>query len=254
MKLKELESVLCAKLDWSDNEKVNNIFKYLFKAYHKNNKFPYSHIFDMIEKHYPKEVSKHFRYRKDKRSLGDFAVDMYDGHLRERRIAEWWLQNYGEKYFSKNMSYECVGIDDTGCILLENGSREDMKKPDYLIKNTNTYLEIKSNPCDWKITLKLSDINHYLGLNSYILIACSKGKFETEGVNCSCFILLSPEQTKKMISDAAVLRDRFEVGNKPCIQFYWGLTEDERKEKIRNGRLSEKALELTKYCEIVNVS
>jgi len=253
MKLNELECYLDENLDWSDPQKINSLFKLLFKSYHKDKKFPYEKILNDIEQKHSKEIAKSFKYRKDGRTLGQFALDMYNGHLMERRIAEWWFKSYGNKYFGKDLDYECVGIDDTGCILLQTNSKEDMKKPDYFIKNKNTYLEIKSNPCDWKITTKLADMKHYKSINSYILIACSKGKFESKGGNCSCFILISPEQCENMIKDSVVLNDRFEVGNKPCIQFFWGLSGEERKTKIINGRLSSKALDLTNYCEIVNV-
>lgn len=236
-------------VDWNDVDKINSIFKLLFIHYHKNNNFPYKNILNKIEKFLPVKFKNQFLYRKDNRTLGEFGIDIYNGHLIERNIANWWFANFGKKHFGDDFIYECVGIDDTGTLLLEDKTKNEMKRPDYLIK-PNTYVEIKSNVCDWKITPKLSDLKHYLSLNSYILIVCSYGKFKINGENCSCYILLNSNQYDEMIKKSIILNNRFESGNKPCIQLYWGLSEEERKTKIIDNKLSSKALNLKDFCEI----
>lgn len=241
-------------IDWNDPIKVNSVFKLLFHNYHKNKNFPYEFILNKVYEKLSSKFRDQFTYRKDNRTLGQFGIDLYNGHLIERQIADWWFKNFGKKYFGNQFTYECVGIDDTGTVLLENKTKNEMKSPDYIINPDCIYFEIKSNPCDWKITLKVADLKHYLSLNSYILIVCSNGKFESIGKNCSCFILLSPSQYEKMMKESVILNNRFECGNKPCIQFYFGLSEEERKTKIMMNKLSSKALNVVDFCEIYNLS
>jgi hypothetical protein len=236
-------------INWNNSEKVNSVFKLLFSHYHKDKNFPYESILNKVEGYLPNKYKNQFLYRKDGRTLGQFGVDIYSGHLLERNIADWWFSNFGQKHFGNSFEYECVGIDDSGTLLLEDKGKNEMKRPDYLIK-PNTYVEIKSNICDWKITPKISDLKHYISLNSYVLLVCSNGKFRENGKNCSCYMLLDSNQCKDMIKNSVILNDRFECGNKPCIQFYWDLSEEERKTKIMMNKLSSKALNIKDFCEV----
>ena len=239
------------KLDWDDHEKVNKKLHSLFALYHKNQKFPYREVLDKIQELYPEETKKHFRYRMDNRSLGEFGMDIYKGHLLERRIAERWMDIYASEHFGEVTS-ECVGIDDRGCLLLETGqSKDEMKRPDYLLQPNNILIEIKSNVCDWKFTPKVADLKHYLKNNAHVLAVCSSGgPLSEDGSNWSCYFVISPEQIKKMLDEGTVVKRR-EVGSKPAIQFHWNLTTSAVKNKRQHyDRLDYTSLPLEDFCEI----
>jgi len=242
-------NTLVETLNWQNTDHTNKVLKILFSLYHKfKDKFPYKAMLDKVQNLYPKEVNKHFGYRMDTRTLGDFGLHIYEGHLLERRIANFWFENYAQKHFG-DVTNQCVGIDDTGSLLLQTQSKEAMKRPDYLIQPKNIYLEIKSNPCDWKYTPKVADIEHYVSLNAYVLAVCSNGKFQEDGRNCSCYFLISPEQSRRMLELGSVAR-RPESGHKPAVQFYWNLHEESVHNKMRFGSLDKNALPLEAICEV----
>lgn len=231
------------RMNWQNSEEVNSVLRSLFYVRHEGNNEIYVKLLNEIQELYSQEVRSHFGYRMDGRTLGQFGSDIYDGHLLERRIANWWLPLFAHHHFG-NVHGKCVGIDDSGSLLLQTGDKSEMKRPDYLLEPTNIYLEIKSNPCDWKYTPKVADIEHYVSLNAYVLAVCSRGKFEEHGTNCKCYFLISPEQSKKMLEEGTVIKGRKESGGKPAIQFHMNLHEESVYNKKRFGDLDKSAMSL----------
>jgi len=236
-------------LNWDDLDSVNATLRNLFNFYHEDHQFPYERLLNQIQDLYSSRIREHFGQRMDNRTLGEFGLKIYSGHLRERRIANYWLPRYLNKHFGQ-VTGECVGIDDSGCLLLETVTKEVMKRPDYILTPGNTYMEIKSNPCDWKYTPKVADVRYYINVNAYTLAMSSNGPFVEDGSNAVCYFLISPEQSKRMLELSSVLRGRNETGGKPAIQFYWNKHPEAVDTLKRIGSIHRDALPLEEFCDV----
>lgn len=172
------------------------------------------------------EVSKEFGYRKDNRSLVEFAAHMIEQMKIERDIIEHWVKTFGYTYFNKKATFEYSGISEDARLICESSStKADIKKPDVVIDRAGQkrYLEIKQCPVLYKATYKTGDLKHYHSLEEdvYMLTAHTKGKFSPEKVDF--YTLLTPDGLAKLLEDGrrGVLKSekRREMGYKKAVQF-----------------------------------
>ena len=171
------------------------------------------------------EVSKEFGYRKDNRSLVEFAAHMIDQMKIERDIIEHWVKTFGYTYFNKKATFEYSGISEDARLICESSStKTDIKRPDVVINRAGQerYLEIKQCPVLYKATYKTGDLKHYDNLgNVYVLTAHTKGKFSADKV--SFYTLLTPENLARLVADGKSgklnVQKRREMGYKNAVQF-----------------------------------
>lgn len=171
------------------------------------------------------QITKEFGYRKDGRTLAEFAAHMIDQMEIERDIIEHWVKNFGNNYFGGRATFEYSGIYDEARLICESSTTKDkMKKPDVLVNNRGKilYLEIKQCPVLYKATYKTADLKHYNELgNTYMLTAHTKGRFSADKV--SFYTLLTPENLARLVADGKSgklnVQKRREMGYKNAVQF-----------------------------------
>lgn len=247
-------------LNWSDTESVNEVFKEIYDQFDTRvlTEFQYEQVFNRIQARYPEEVRQHFLNRADARkprSLGEFAVDIYNGHKNQEAIIEYFLSNLAQKYFPTNgvpVTAKNTGVASAGYLILNDGNGEARGMPDYLLLPADKPLEVKSNPCWWKATYKKDDINGYSRKKAYVLTCCSCGKrIYADGKNIVCVFVISPEVLDRMIAQSVVTK-RWEVGHKEAIQFWFNMDDIMRLNKVRadGDKLSGRALRLEDFVEI----
>lgn len=198
----------------------------------------YISFWDSYEETNKTFVDSHFKYRKDSRSLGRFAADVLECSQKERKDFEVWLNGHGTKYF-KQLDCTPTGVDVTGKLVLERGTKLDFKKPDFQV--AGNYVEYKTNKFDHIATYKLEDLKVYHEYESYILTDFyNKGKY-------SGYCLFTPQNLKNIIEDLASSKiNSFPFGPfgyKPSIQFY-------TKRKIGKHY----AIALEDYCSYININ
>lgn len=199
------------------------------------------------------DVNKIFGYRKDKRSLGEFALNIYDNTaLLERNCFNFWAKNYGKKHF-ENFDFKPSGIDQDGK-LIWGKTKEEVKTPDYYSKNNDCYLEIKYSPCDFKNTFKTYDFEYYNSLgNVYVLSVTCKTYNATFNENAfSQYLLISPDEISTICSDlknGKLLSYPCvkEYKGKPGFQFYF--YQSDRNSRITRGSLSATSVFYKDYCK-----
>ena len=211
----------------------NNSHAYLEKKKWDIN--TYISFWDTYEDNNKALVNSHFRYRKDSRTLGRFAADIYECSQKERKDFEAWLNSHGSKYFT-NLTCTPTGVDVTGKLVLERGDKLDFKKPDFQVENQ--YVEYKTNNFDHIATYKVEDLKIYHEYESYILTDFyNKGKY-------SGYCLFTPQNLKNVIDALETNKiNSFPFapfGYKPSVQFY-------TKRKV--GR--EFAVALEDYCSYI---
>jgi len=198
----------------------------------------YISFWDSYEAEHKIFIDSHFKYRRDSRTLGRFAADVLECSQKERTDFETWLNGHGSKYFSQ-LDCEPTGIDVSGKLVLERGTKLDFKKPDF--KVAGKYVEYKTNKYDHIATYKLEDLKVYHEYESYILT-----DFYNKGVY-SGYCLFTPENLKKIIQDLSenkITSFPFPAfGYKPSIQFY-------TKRKIGKHY----AIALEDYCSYINLN
>jgi hypothetical protein len=178
-----------------------------------------------IERSRKGEVQKEFGYRKDSRTLAEFAEHMIDQMEIERSIIEHWVKTFGWDYFGGEATFEYSGIYDDARLICESSTTKDkMKMPDVLINNRGKkqYLEIKQCPVIYKATYKTADLKHYHSLgNVFMLTAHTKGKFSADKVEF--YTLLTPDALANLLEDGrrGILKSekRREMGYKKAVQF-----------------------------------
>lgn len=105
------------------------------------------------------EIARRFAYRRDRRSLGHFALMLYDSTVRERFLLESCWPQIGRD----GDSYSDLGINNDGRLVLKTpGRRPNL---DFLVENETLGgypLEVKFCPTQRFLTYKLFDLQNYL--------------------------------------------------------------------------------------------
>jgi len=181
----------------------------------------YKIVFNLVESRHQTYVNRHMRGRVDyqnTRSLGEYALQIYNSTLSQQKEMEDWVQTYASKHFVG--SPFCLfnnGIDNSGKLIIDLSgySYQEFKRPDYkLMGQESEYLiEYKDCPTDKKATYKVDDLTAYIAQNAWVLTVhkfCRETRFYT---------LLSPAQQQNML-DKLSHGNYKEVGYKPGVQMY----------------------------------
>lgn len=185
-------------------------------------------------------ILKNFKGRKDKRNLGEFAVELATNKELEINIIKKWVDTCNKGPLSKLLygtevvEYYEYGVESSGKLILQNGNKKLFKKADFLLQPINKPIDCKNCPVDYKLSLKIADLEFYKKEQADVLIMM-KNKF---------FIYFTTKQYTKIMDYAntsnAVTR-LWEVGHKPGIQLFLG----DREKHKRN--LNHYAIPLEKF-------
>lgn len=182
-------------------------------------------------------VQSQFKYRKDARTLGTFAIDIYETSRKERAEFNRWLNLHGDKYFSVNTFFS-TGVESTGKLVLEEGYKADFKKPDFCLTGSN-YVEYKTNKFDHIATYKVEDLKVYNDYQAYVLTEFyNRGKY-------SGYCLFTPDNLKTIVNKISAQElttfPFAPFGYKPSVQFY------------TKGRNSDRSSPLNEYCDHIDL-
>lgn len=239
------------RANWNDALAMNVLFKELRDEYDQDRNFPYREVLDRIEKIDFTAASTYFpkgRQRRDGRSLGEFGIDIFGGHCLERRTKDVWMQHYGQEYLGGRDLIK-YGVDDSGALLIKVRGVK-IEKPDCKFNDPHpvygNFLELKTNKyCEWKSTFKIINLREYVRSQSSILsVYLQRGDLKV-------FALISPVEVETILTKTDHFEIRKEIGGKEAIQFHWALSDDEVKEKRKQGVLSHLSLPLDDYCAVV---
>jgi len=174
-----------------------------------------------------KEVEKEFGFRKDVRTLKEFAAHMLDQMEIENAVIEHWIDTLAYDTFPTLQAVTYSGIREDARLLCESSATKDeIRRPDVKLTFNDgsvAYLEIKQCPVLYKATYKTSDLKHYHSLEEdvYMLTAHTKGKFSPDKVKF--YTLLAPVKLSKLLDDGrqGILKSekRREMGYKKAVQF-----------------------------------
>jgi hypothetical protein len=168
------------------------------------------------------------------RTLGEFALLIYDSTIRERFLIESWLELLKENGNYKVLGITDAGGDNTGKVYL---SPPASRGADYIINCVGDgYLtsgihniEIKFAPSDAKLTYKVADLKNYLERGESVLTIIGNnmigpnGKthlntLERKEINLQTFqwTYFTPQIIQELL--LLPVTERYEMGGKPCIQ------------------------------------
>jgi len=165
---------------------------------------------DELQENNKDVIKKKLGRRLDRRTLGEWGVELLNNESVEQKIAKFWFPKYARKHFPGYESHECIGVDQSGIIYLDGSKTTEV---DYIL-NTGDRVEIKDCPSLKKATYKVKNIKHYLKISAWVLTIHKKGGIP------SFYTLISPEGLAKMVEEVGI-SNRWEMGHKPCYQFYF---------------------------------
>lgn len=224
-----------------DPDKASELF---YTAYHLNeiSRLEFYNLYNELEKHLHNFLTNpelaNILKRMDQRTLGEFALKIYDNTLRERILAEAWINSCKSRNLVKTMKLKDNGMDNRGTILfkIEHLSH----KSDFMaitegsklaIPDGTHPLEMKYCPTDTRLHFKEKDLISYRNTKSYALIIMGKKSMIGSNGNpteefqmnisdlklCSWGIL-TPEKISEMLNTLpSCIYDGY-MGRKPCIR------------------------------------
>lgn len=199
-------------------------------------------LYDMMEKnlhHFlkDKELANVLK-RMDNRTLGEFALKIYDNTLRERILAEAWLNAVKDRGLVKTMKLKDHGMDNRGTIVFSLDKINHQS--DFIAVTTGSKiaipdgehpLEMKYCPTDYRLHFKAQDLTAYAKSKSYALIIMGKRsmvgsngdptqeyQMDVSDLNLCSWGILTPECIRVMLETLPVCRYDGYMGNKPCIR------------------------------------
>lgn len=191
---------------------------------------------EFSEKH-PEFCQKNFG-RRDVRTLGQFALDLYENAAAETNNFDNWMQEHWKKYF-KTKKYASFGAEASGMLLYKEDNQRG--NPDFILDD-GTKIEYKLNYATCrKATYKIADLKSYLQHECYVLT-----EFIIKNHNYG-YVLMTPEEIKNIME--AIKNEKIEVfnfrgmGYKPAVQFYI---------KTKAGT-EQQSVPLTDYCEHIHL-
>jgi hypothetical protein len=123
----------------------------------------YIETIDRIYNSLPLSQRKCLDRRRDTRTAGRFAMEIYDNSIRERFLVDRWAET---------VSIQIVdyGIANNGRLILSPGSRSHTA--DYLVRTADgeAPLEIKFSPCQAFVTYKVADLEHYIDQGNVLVL------------------------------------------------------------------------------------
>jgi hypothetical protein len=180
-----------------------------------------------------REQSK-VNFRKDRRSLGQYAIEILDNTRREQYLVHAWVDLMVEREEFAHLSVKDYGTDNSGRLIIESDS--SMTKADYkvtafggsLLPDGTYGLEVKFCPTLIKNTYKVQQIKRYIRDNAYMLVIMSSnqvgpsGDWEKDEIfyidpKSTRWMVVSPQKMELMLK--RTVSNRPEMGGKPSLQF-----------------------------------
>jgi hypothetical protein len=174
----------------------------------------YREAFDALYDEVPQRFRRAIDGRRDRRSLGEFALDIYDTTRRERElIADWNERNH------LLFRVECLGSDDAGIVVFD--PRNLSSNADYRVScgGSSYKLEVKFCPTLAKLTYKVKDLRAYIMADAYVLTVMYDRRALGEVVDPARlrWTLMTPAIMKRLLDEIPV-RNHWEMGRKPSVQ------------------------------------
>lgn len=176
----------------------------------------YRDAFDDLYCVVPAQFRRVLDRRKDRRSLGEFALEIYDTTLREKKLINEW--NERNEY---GLKIEKFGSDDSGVVIFD--PRNISSKADYVVAigDQRYKLEIKFCPTLAKLTYKVKDLNSYVAEAAYVLTFMYDRKMlgpnDTIDTGRMQWFLMEPGLMQRLL-DTLPTKLYWEMGGKPAIQ------------------------------------
>lgn len=178
--------------------------------------------------------------RMDWRTLGEFALTIYDNTKREKLLAETWVDMCQAQGLFESAVLQDNGMANNGRIMfaLKSINHEpDFKitiiDSDFEIPTGLNKLEVKYCPSDKFLTYKEADLKSYISKNSYVLTVMGENKmlgangnpnaddkFVVDDLNISTWIIMTPDMMRDMLNEIPVRSFQGYMGNKPSIRLY----------------------------------
>jgi len=241
---KLLKSIRLVKEHKLDKDKFS---RWLFTAYIQNHisRREYHDLFNELEKnlhHFcdTRELSNIMK-RMDWRTLGEFALTIYDNTKREKILAESWVDICTKKHLFEQATLEDNGMSNNGIVMF--GLRGVNHEPDFKITVIDSNLpdlptgvnklEVKYCPSSAFLTYKEADLKSYISKDSYVLTVMGENKmlgangnpdseddFTVDKLNIVWWSMMSPATMRQMLTDLPVRCYYGYMGNKPCVRLY----------------------------------
>lgn len=208
----------------------------------------YKYLLDEFEHQNADFVRSTSGYRLDRRSLGQFALGIYENMFVERAIAELWFKKHRKKHWSSAKALEKSGIANDGRLVFERGDKSAFKTPDYIIQPLGIFVDVKHCCCLHKATYKVADLEHYIDVGAYVLTGHYKYPFAKS--NLEFYTLMSPEDQQKILDAAKEIRANREYGGKRAVQLENCPDEKFKEQKVKQGKLDGDSLKMTDFLKI----
>jgi len=219
---------------------------WLFIAYKANHisRREYHDLFNELEKnlhHFcnDRELNNVVK-RMDWRTLGEFALMIYDNTRREKILAEAWVEMCKKQNLLTAAVLRDNGMANNGQLVF--GLSGVNHEPDYKIglegsnfeiPSGTHKLEIKYSPSSIFLTYKAKDLESYIQRNAYVLTIMGENRmlgangkpeaedtFDITDLGLSWWAVMTPTIMKKMLHDLPVKRFQGYMGNKPSVRLY----------------------------------
>ncbi len=194
----------------------------------------YDALFSLVDSKDRKNLENRLDTTKNQkgRSLGKFALQIYDSTLREKRLIDSWVSMLLENEYFEEIYIQDNGVDNSGLVLLNVKN----SKPDYilytkggeLLPDGSHTIEVKFAPGFNKLTYKVDNLESYLKYDSYVLTIINSGKMGGSGdpqhsgkidldYSLMGWVLFTPETVRKILQSLPH-QHYFELGNKKAVQ------------------------------------
>jgi hypothetical protein len=194
----------------------------------------YDSLFSLVDSKDKKNLENRLDKTKNQqgRTLGKFALQIYDATFREKLLINSWVTMLLEDGHFEEVYIQDNGVDNSGVVLLNVNN----SKPDYIlytkggtvIPDGSHKVELKFAPGFNKLTYKVDNLESYQRYDSYVLTIINVGKMGGSGepthdgsinLNYSLmgWTLFTPEIIRRLL-DELPHQHYFELGNKKAVQ------------------------------------
>jgi hypothetical protein len=193
------------------------------------NRSEFVKAYDDLYEEIPPNARSHLARRKDKRTLGEFALSIWDNSRREKILIELWAESCKKKGIFNQFEFSANGVDNSGRLYI--GYRRNASNSDFIvtIDDKTGPLEVKFNPSKVKNTFKLADLKNYIKEGALVLVImgakmlgpngdCKKPSLRPELVDLKgmSWFVITPSSMAQLLE--LPIKNLWEIGNKPGIQ------------------------------------
>ena len=177
----------------------------------------------------------------DWRTLGEFALTIYDNTKREKILTDSWLEMCQQSGLLGEVTLKDNGMSNNGLIIFAlkwvthepdfEATVKDSSIPE--LPNGIHKLEIKYCPTNRFLTYKAKDLESYCRQKAYVLTVMGENRmvgangnpdiedeFDVKNLNISDWTILTPKIMSKMLEVLPIKSYEGYMGNKPSIRVY----------------------------------